>query len=148
MGKPTTFAGLILKHLFQNLAIANLGDASGVQPSATAGSVYVSLHTADPGAAGSQTTNEIAYTSYARVAVARGVGTWTHSTNQVVNASAITFPTCGASGGTATYFGVGTDSSGAGTLMYSGALTSPSSLAISNGITPQFAASALTIAET
>lgn len=66
-----------LKLLFQNLAWANVGDAGGLQPSATAGNLYVSLHTDDPGAGGDQTTNECAYTSYARVAVARSAAGWT-----------------------------------------------------------------------
>ena len=56
--------------MFNNTDFANIGDAGGLQNSATAGSLYVSLHTADPGEAGSQTTNEANYTSYARVAVA------------------------------------------------------------------------------
>jgi hypothetical protein len=67
----------MLKLLFQNLDFANIGDAGGLQNSATAGNLYVSLHTADPGAAGNQTTNECAYTSYARVAVERSATGWT-----------------------------------------------------------------------
>jgi hypothetical protein len=67
----------ILKLLFQNDAFANVGDAGGLQPSATAGNLYISLHTADPGADGDQTTSECAYTSYARVAVARSGAGWT-----------------------------------------------------------------------
>ena len=39
--------------------------------------LYVSLHTGDPGEAGSQTTSECAYGSYARVAVARSGSGWT-----------------------------------------------------------------------
>lgn len=57
--------------MFNNTDFANIGDAGGLQNSATAGSLYISLHTSDPGEAGSQTTNEANYTSYARVAVAR-----------------------------------------------------------------------------
>ena len=67
----------ILKLIFQNLAVANIGNAGGLQPSTVAGSLYVSLHTADPGAGGSQTTNEAAYTSYSRVGVARSSAGWT-----------------------------------------------------------------------
>jgi hypothetical protein len=103
------------------------------------------LHTSDPGEAGSQTTNETAYTNYARVAVARSGAGWTVSGNAVANAATITFPTCGASGATITHFGVGTDSSGAGALLYKGALTA--SLAVSSGITPEFLAGELDITE-
>lgn len=63
--------------LFDNTAFAKIGDASGLQPSAADGSFYVGLHTDSPGAGGDQTTNECAYTSYARVAVARTAGGWT-----------------------------------------------------------------------
>lgn len=132
----------LLDLLFLNTDWANIGDAAGLQNSATAGSFYVSLHTADPGETGDQTTNEIAYTSYARVAVARTAGGWTRAVSTVSNTALVQFPQCSGSSGTATHFGIGTDSSGAGTLLMSGALSS--SLSISTGIQPQFAASALT----
>lgn len=138
MSMSNTFETSLLNHIFNNSAIANVGDAGGLQPSATAGSLYVSLHSADPGEAGDQTTNEVAYTNYARVAVARSAGGWTVSGNTSSNTALIQFPQCGASGATATYVGIGTASAGAGVLMYSGALSS--SLTIANLITPQFAA--------
>ena len=109
------------------------------------GSLYVSLHTADPGEAGAQNTSESAYTNYARQPVARTSGGWDVTTNNAQNHSAVTFPTCGATGSTVTYFGIGTDVSGAGRLLYSCALSSP--LAISQNITPSFAAGALDIYE-
>lgn len=124
-GKSNSFETSLLQHIFQNADIANIGDAAGLQNSATDGSLYVSLHTADPGEAGSQTTNEVAYTSYARVGVSRTGSTgWTVSSNQVSNTAAIVFPTCGVTGATALYWGIGTASSGAGVLLYSGALSS------------------------
>jgi len=107
--------------------------------------LYVSLHTGDPGEAGDQTTNEAAYTSYARVAVARTAGGWTVSSNTSSNTALFQFPECTGGSETETYVGIGTDASGAGQLLYSGALTS--SRAISNGITPQFAALALVATE-
>lgn len=67
----------VLNLLFNNSDIANIGDATGLRGSSTAGSLYVSLHTSDPGTTGDQTTNEATYTSYARVAVARTAGGWT-----------------------------------------------------------------------
>lgn len=131
-----------LDHLFLNADWANIGDASGLQNSATAGSFYVSLHSSDPGEAGDQTTNEVAYTSYARVAVARTSGGWTRTTSTMANTALVQFPQCTGSTATATHFGIGTDSSGTGNLLLKGALTS--SLSISTGIQPQFAAGALT----
>jgi hypothetical protein len=107
--------------------------------------LYVSLHNADPTAAGTQSSNETIYTNYARVSVARTSGGWSIAAETVTNVGAINFPQCGATGDTITYVGVGTASSGAGVLLWAGPLSS--SLAVSNGITPSFAASSLTITE-
>jgi hypothetical protein len=131
----------LLSLIFENANYANMGDATGLRGSTTAGSFYISLHTADPGEAGSQTTSESAYTSYARVAVARSTAGWTVASGVADNDAAITFPLCGATGSTVTNFGIGSDASGAGNLFFKGA----SALAVSNGITPQFAAGALDI---
>ena len=128
--------------LFLNLDWANIGDAAGLQNSATAGSFYISLHSADPGEAGNQSTNEISYTGYARVAVNRTAGGWTRSVSTISNTALVQFGHCTAGTATATHFGIGTDSTGAGNLLLKGALAS--SLSISNGIQPQFAAGAMT----
>jgi hypothetical protein len=135
MSKGNTFENEWLLHIFQNATIALVGDATGVRGSTTAGSLYVSLHTADPGEAGTQTTSETAYTSYARVAVARSAGGWTVTANSVSPVAAINFPTCTGSTSTITHFAVGTDTSGAGKLLYSGTVTP--NIAVSNGVTPQ-----------
>jgi hypothetical protein len=137
MSATNAFETDLLELIFNNTDIANIGDAAGLQNSATAGSLYVSLHTGDPGETGDQTTSEATYTSYARVAVARSGAGWTVSGNNASNAAAVTFPT--ATGGTndITHFGIGTDSSGAGNLLFKGALTA--TLSVSNGITPSFA---------
>ncbi len=127
----------LLNLIFVNTDCANIGDAGGLQNSATAGSFYVSLHTGDPGEAGSQTTSEATYTGYARVAVARSGAGWTVSGANVSNAAAVTFGACTAGTNTITHFGIGTDASGAGNLILKGALTA--SLAVSAGITPSFA---------
>lgn len=132
----------LLDLLFLNTDWAGVGDAGGLQNSATAGSFYIALHTSDPGEAGNQTTNEIAYTSYARVAVARSAGGWTRSVSTISNTALVQFPQCTGGSGTASYFSIGTDSSGAGAIILSGELSS--SLAISNGIQPQFSAGAMT----
>jgi len=73
MSKSNTFENQYLQLIFNNVDIPNIGDAGGIQNSAVAGNLYLALHTADPGEAGDQTTNECAYTSYDRVAVARTV---------------------------------------------------------------------------
>ncbi len=130
--------------LFNNTNWANIGDATGLRGSTTAGVLYVSLHTADPGETGDQTTSEANYTGYARVSVARasGAGGFTVSADTASNASAVTFGACTAGSSTCTYVGFGTASTAAGHLVASGALTA--SLAVTAGITPSFAIGALT----
>jgi hypothetical protein len=145
MSKSNSWENSLLLQLFNNTAVANVGDVTGLRGSTTAGSLYVSLHTADPGEAGSQSTSETSYTGYARVAVARSAAGWTVSTNSAVNFAAVTFGACTVGTPVITYFGIGTDSAGAGTLLYSGALTA--SLSVSPGITPEFAAGTITITE-
>lgn len=142
MSKGNTFENDLMKLIFNATAIANIADNAASSPLTN---LYVSLHTADPGEAGDQTTSESAYTSYARVAVARTSGGWTVSTNSATNAGAVTFPQCTGSTSTITYFVVGTASSGTGKLLYSGALNA--SLSVSNLITPSFAIGAITVSE-
>lgn len=142
MSKGNTFENDLLKLIFNATAIANLADNAAASPLTN---LYVSLHTADVGEAGDQTTNEATYTSYARVAVARTSGGWTVSANAVANAAEIAFPAATGGSNTITHFAVGTASSGAGKVLYKGALSA--SLAVSAGITPRFAAGELDVTE-
>lgn len=140
MSKANTWEEGLLKLLFQNIAFTGVGDAGGLLPSAVAGSLYISLHTADPLDGGAQSTSEIVYTGYARVAVVRSAGGWTvtnvdngpSTVNPVAN---IDFPVATGGTGTATHFGVGTASSGAGKLLYSGTITPP--IAVTTGVIPR-----------
>lgn len=146
MSASNAFENDVLLLLFNNTNISNLGDATGVRSSSTAGSVYVALHTGDPGETGDQTTSEATYTSYARVAVARSGAGWTVSgtaPTQAANAATVNFPACTGGSSTCTYFSVGFASSGASRAMAIGALGA--SLAVTNGITPSFAAGALVV---
>lgn len=145
MSKGNTFENELLLLIFNNDALPLIGDASGLQPSASDGSLYVSLHTGDPGEGGNQTTSECAYTSYARVAVARTSGGWTVSGNAVSNTALIQFPQCTGGSETITHFAVGTASSLTGKVLYKGSLSA--SLAVSSGIQPQFSAGELDITE-
>jgi nucleoside phosphorylase len=61
-GMGTAAATAFLTLFFNNTAWANVGNAAGLQPSGAAGSLYVSLHTSNPGQAGNQGTSEISYT--------------------------------------------------------------------------------------
>jgi hypothetical protein len=143
MAKSTLTCNNLLKLLFNATAWANIADNAAASP---ATNLYLSFHTADPGVGNSQLTNETAYTNYARIAVARTSGGWTVSTNTAVNAALAQFAQCGVTGATLTHVAIGTASSGAGTVLYAGALNS--SLAVASLIQPQFAASALTVTET
>jgi hypothetical protein len=124
-GKGTTWSTQLLQFAFTNTAV----------PWASNAAMYLSLHTADPGPGGSQSTSETVYTGYARVAVNRTTAGWTVTNSSVSPTSAVTFPACTANSGTITFFGIGTNSSGTGTLLYSGAI-SPT-LTVSSGVTPQ-----------
>lgn len=130
----------LLKLLLQNVTWAGVGDATGLVGSTTAGSWFISLHTADPGEAGDQTTNEISYTGYARVAVARSAGGWTVSGNSGSPAATISFGQMTAgTGGTVTHVGIGKSNTGVGELLASGAV-SPN-ITVNNGVTPQLTTS-------
>jgi hypothetical protein len=107
--------------------------------------LYVALHTGDPGEGGSQTTSECAYGSYARQTIARDATGWDVSGNTASNDDLIQFPQCTSGSETITHVSIGTAVSGAGQILYSGALSA--SLAVSSGIQPQFAANALTVTE-
>lgn len=132
MSKGNTFENDLLRLIFNAVAIGNLADNAASAPLTN---LYVSLHTADPGEAGDQSTSEIAYTSYARVAVARSGSGWTVTGNSVSPAAAIDFPAGTGGSGTATHFGVGTAASGAGKLLYKGTVTP--NIVCGNGITPR-----------
>ena len=141
MSKGNTFENDLLKLIFNATAIANMADNAAASPLTN---LYVSLHTADPGEAGDQTTSEVAYTSYARVAVARTSGGWTVTGNSVSPAADIDFPAGNGGSGTATHFGIGTASSGAGKLLYKGAITP--NIVCGDGVTPRLT-TATTITE-
>lgn len=132
MSKTNAFETDLLELFFNATALADLAENDTTTP---ATNLYVSLHTADPTDTGNQTSSECAYTSYARVAVARSGAGWTVSGNQVVPAANIDFPACTGGTETATHFGIGVASSGTGYLMYKGAITP--NISISTGVTPR-----------
>lgn len=121
MSKGDTFENDLLKLIFNGTAIADIAENDATSPLTN---LYVSLHTADPGEAGSQTTSEISFTGYARQAVARNSGGWTVTANSVSPAATIDFGTSGGgTGGTVTHWAVGTASSGTGKLLYIGSVS-------------------------
>lgn len=140
MSKGNTFENDLLLLIFNATAIANIADNAASSPLTN---LQMSLHTGDPGETGNQTTNECAYTSYARVAVARTSGGWTVTNNSVSPVANIDFPAATGGSETATHAAVGTASSSTGKVLYKGAI-SPN-IAISTGVTPRLTtASAIT----
>lgn len=132
MSKGNTFENDQLKLVFNATPIANIADNAASSPLTN---LYVSLHTADPGEAGTEATSECAYTSYARVAVARTSGGWTVTNNSVSPVASIDFPEATGGTETATHFAVGVASSGATKILYKGAITP--NIAIATGVTPK-----------
>ena len=143
MPKSTPTCNSIINLMYSATAWANVADNAASSPLTN---TYVALHTADLTAAtNSQAEDETAYTNYARVAVARSTGWDAASSGATANDATISFAQCGASGATLTHVSTGVGASGATAVWHYGALNS--SLAVSSGITPQFAAGALTITE-
>ena len=105
------------------------------------GTLYLSLHTGTIGSAGNQTTNEVAYTGYSRVAVTRNSsGAFAAAASGASdNNGLIQFgnPTAGAFPLTVTHVGLGENASGAGTIIEFTALNS--SLVVNLNVQPQFA---------
>jgi len=144
MPKSTATCNSVLALIFNATAWADLAQNDGSSP---ATNLYVSLHTSTPGVGNDQTTNETSYTNYTRIAVERTTSGWSiPSGGATSNVALIQFPQCGVSGATLTHVAIGTASSGAGTVLYAGSLSS--SLAVANGIQPQFAGGALDVTET
>ncbi len=143
MSATDVFENGILSLIFENANYANVGDATGLRGSSTAGVFYISLHESDPGETGSQTTGEGNYSPYVRVSVARSTSGWSVASGTADNDGAITFAQCSSGSDTETHAGIGSDSSAAGNLFMRATLTA--SLAVSAGITPSFAAGALDI---
>jgi hypothetical protein len=132
-GKATTFDNDLLKLIFNATPIANIADNAASAPLTN---LYLSLHTADPGVGGSQTTNEATYTGYARVAVPRTSSGFTVAVGGAVSLVANTnFPNPSGGSEVETFFAVGTASSGAGKILYRGPITPSISIVV--GTPPQ-----------
>lgn len=144
MSAKNGFETSLLELIFQNSAIANIGDAGGLQPSSADGNLYVALYTTSP--EDSDDGTECDYTGYARVAVSRnGAAGWTVSGNMVSNTAAVTFGQCTA-GDTdvAVAFAICTgDTEGASDQILWGVLSA--SLTIEVGVTPEFTVGSLVI---
>jgi len=132
MPKSSATRTSFLRLLFNGTAWANVADNAASSP---ATNFYLALHTADPGIGGTQSTSECAYSGYARVTSPRTSGEWVITDNSVSCTTEIAFPIAGVGANeVATYASIGMLTSGAGIILYSGAL-SPN-ITIIEGVTP------------
>jgi hypothetical protein len=145
MPKAATFCNDILALILNATAIANIAQNNGTSPDTN---FYFSLHTANPGTTDSQTTSEISYTGYARVAVPRTTSGFAAPSGGVAAlASDKDFPvSTGGTGGTVTHVGLGRLSTGAGKMLYSGAATP--NIAVTSGTIPRINGTTTTVTET
>jgi hypothetical protein len=135
MGISGTSETNILKLIFQAVAWANVADNAGTSPLTQ---ISVALHTADPGEGGNQSTSEIAYTSYARVNIARTSAGWAISGTGPASCSPVAnidFPAGTGGSGTASFFSVGKTGGGATDILWSGTVTP--NIVCGNGVTPR-----------
>ena len=120
MGATILFEKQVLRHIFYNDAIPNIGDPSGLQPSPVLGKLYIALFTTDPGYEG-DITNEATYGGYERMEVSRGSAEWVEEKGTIYNRKAIEFPECTSGSETITHFGICKSKTG-DDLIYSGEL--------------------------
>jgi hypothetical protein len=141
MSFSDTTENAIMLLIFNATAWGNYADNAASSPQTN---TAVALHTADPGDTGTMATSEAAYTSYARVNVARTSSGWTVTANSVSPVANIDFPAGTGGSGTITYFSVGKTGGGSAAILMSGSV-SPS-ISSGNGVTPRLSTStALTL---
>ncbi len=139
--KRNAFENLLLQLIFNNTTIPNIGNAAGLQPSGVAGNFHIALFTVAPSDDSDGT--EASYTGYARVAVARTSSGWSITDNVCENTEAITFEECTAGSATIVGAGIMTAATGGDMLFW----TNDPNLAVSAGITPEFAVGDFSITE-
>lgn len=111
----SAFANDFAKLVFHAAAIVGLADNAA---SGAATNLYMSLHTADPLAAGTQTISEVNYTGYQRIALQRSAAGWTVNGNVVSPTATIEFPEMtGGSNQTAMFLCIGLAQSGSGKVL-------------------------------
>jgi hypothetical protein len=139
-GLSNSSANSLALLLFQATTWANVAQNAGTSPATT---LYISLHTADPGPSGTQSTSEAAYTGYARQTLIRTAAGWTVAGAVITPISTISFPACTGGSETETFLGIGlAATAGTGTtaqLLMSGSI-SPT-IAVASGVTPQLTTS-------
>jgi hypothetical protein len=126
-----------LAHSLANLVLRNQAEPTLWQPHTVGNKTvyYWALHTADPGPAGNQSTNEVSYTGYARQPINRDAAAWDLPATVADVVNPVDFPIPSAGSGSAPYASIGDAASGAGNILYYGPLTP--AIVIAVGVTPQ-----------
>lgn len=136
-----TTENALLELIFKATAWANYADNAASSPQTN---IHYGLHTADPGDSGTMSTSESAYTSYARVNVARSGAGHTVTANSVSPAANVDFPAGTGGSGTVTHFATGKTGGGAAAILFSGTVTP--NIVTGNGVTPRLTtATAITL---
>ena len=136
MSFSNTTEQAVMALIFNASAWANYADNAATSPETN---IVCALHTADPGEAGTMSTSEIAYTSYARQNVARTGGGWSVSGGVASPAATISFAAGTGGSGTATHFSTGKSGGGAAAILAYGTVTP--NIVCGNGVTPQLSTS-------
>jgi hypothetical protein len=132
-GKGTIFDGQLLALILNGTSISNIADNAASSPLTT---LYLSLHTTDPGAGGVQNSNEATYTGYGRQGVSRNSSGFTVSGASATLTSTVSFGTpTGGAGQVLAWFALGTLVTGSGEILYRGPITP--SITVVNGVPPQ-----------
>ena len=116
MAKSNASANALVALMYNATAIANVADNTATAPIAV---VQIAAHTADPGAAGTQSTSEAAYTGYARPTPARTTGGFTCASGVVTLVANASFGACTAGSATLTHWSTG-PAAGAGQVWHRG----------------------------
>jgi hypothetical protein len=136
MSISNTTESAILVLVFNATAWANYADNAATSPQTN---IAVGLHTADPADAGTMSTSEVGYTSYARASVARTSGGWTETSGSVSPVANIDFAAGTGGSGTVTNFSTGKTGGGAAAILWSGTVTP--NIVTGNGVTPRLTTS-------
>ncbi len=141
MGIANNTEDNILKLVFTAVAWANLADNAASSPITN---IHMALATGDPGDAGTMSTSEVTYTSYARTNVARSAAGWTVTSGSCSPDANIDFPAGTGGSGTVTHGSAGKTGGGTVDIFWSGTVTP--NIVTGDGITPRLTtASAFTL---
>jgi hypothetical protein len=132
MSISNTTETALMALIFNATAWANYADNAAATPQTQ---IAYALHTADPGEAGTMSTSEAAYTSYARGAINRNSGGHTVTANSVSPAANLDFAAATGGSETETHFSTGKTGGGAAAILFSGTVTP--NIAVSSGVTPR-----------